>query len=94
MKKIGLVKRKKYVIYAKRFSTNDNKKYHQVRDHCHYTRKYRGTAHDICNPIYKTSNEIPKVFHNGPTYSYHFVIKKLAKEFEGQFQSLGENAEK
>ena len=30
--------------------TNDNKKYHQVRDHCHYTRKYRGTAHDICNP--------------------------------------------
>ena len=43
MKKIGLVKRKKYVIYAKRFSTNDNKNYHQVRDHCYCTRKYRGT---------------------------------------------------
>ena len=32
----------------KRFSTDDdNKKYHKVRDHCHYTRKYKGNAHDI-----------------------------------------------
>ena len=30
------------------FSTYDsNKKYHKVRDHCHYTGKYRGAAHDI-----------------------------------------------
>ena len=32
--------------------------------------------------------------HNGCTYSYHFIIKKLAKEFQGQFECLGENTEK
>ena len=32
----------------KKFSTDDdNKKYYNVRDHCHYTRKYKGNAHDI-----------------------------------------------
>ena len=37
-------------ICKKGFSTDDgNKKYHKVRDHCHYTGKYRGDAHNICN---------------------------------------------
>ena len=37
-------------ICKKRFTTDDNnKKYHKVRDHCHYTGKYRSAAHDICN---------------------------------------------
>ena len=34
------------------------------------------------------------VFHNGSTYDYHFIIKELAKEFEGEFECLGENTEK
>ena len=34
------------------------------------------------------------MFHNGSTYDYHFVIKELAKEFEGNFECLGENTEK
>ena len=38
--------------------------------------------------------EIPVVFHNGSTHDYHFIIKELAEEFEGQFECLGENAEK
>ena len=28
-------------------------------------------------------NEIPAAFHNGSNYDYHFIIKELAKEFEG-----------
>ena len=34
------------------------------------------------------------MFHNGSTYDYHFIIKDLAKEFEGNFECLGENTEK
>ena len=34
------------------------------------------------------------MFHNGSTYDYDFVTKMLAKEFEGQFECLGENTEK
>ena len=39
-------------------------------------------------------NEIPIVFHNGSTYDYHFIIRQLAKEFEGNFECIGENTEK
>ena len=66
-------------ICKKVFSTDDyNKKYHKVKDHCYYTGKYRGVAHDICNLRYKTPKEIPVVFHNSSTYDYHFIIKELA----------------
>ena len=75
----------------KKFNTDDNNtKYHKVRDHCHYTGKYRGAAYDICNLRYKIPKEIPGVFHNGSTYDYHFIIKEL----EGEFECLGGNTEK
>ena len=66
----------------------------KVRDHCHYAGKYRGAAHSICNLRYNIPKEIPVVFHNGSTYDYHLIIKRLAKEFKGNFDGLGENAEK
>ena len=69
-------------------------KYRKIKVHCHYTGKYRGAAHNICNVRYKTPKEIPIVFHNDSTYDYHFIIKELAKEFEEQFECLGENTEK
>ena len=73
---------------------NNDKKQQKVRDHCHYTGKYRGVAHNICNLRYKVPKEIPVVFHNGSTYDYHFIIKELVKEFEANFDCLGENTEK
>ena len=88
-------KQKACCICKKGFSTDDdNKKYHKVRDHCHYTGKYRGAGHDTCNITYKAPKEIPVVFHNGSSYDYHFVIKELAKEFQGKFECLGKNTEK
>ena len=80
-------------ICKKEFDKSD-KKHHKVRDHCHYTGKYRGAAHNICNLRYKIPKEIPIVFHNDSTYDYHFIIKELVKEFEGNFECLGENTEK
>ena len=48
----------------------------------------------MCNLRYKIPKEIPVVFHNGPTYDYHFIIKEFVKEFDGNFECLGENTEK
>ena len=41
------------------------KNYRKVRDHCHFTGKYRGAAHSICGLKFNVLNEIPVVFHNG-----------------------------
>ena len=79
-------------ICKKEFCDDKNKK--KVRDHCHFTRKFRGAAHSGCNLRYKVPKEIPIVFHTGSTYDYHFIIKKLAEEFKGEFECLGENTEK
>ena len=66
----------------------------KVRDHCHYTGKYRGAAHSICNSRYTTPKMIPIVFHNGSTYDYHFIIRELVREFKYYLECLGENTEK
>ena len=65
-----------------------------VRDHCHYTGKYRGAAHSICNLRYTAVKLIPIVFHNGSTYGYHFIIRELAREFKYYLECLVENTEK
>ena len=86
-------KQKICYICKKEFNNND-KKNCKVGNHCHYTGKYRGAAHNICNLRYKVPKEIPIAFHNGSTYDYHFIIKELLKEFNGNSECLGENTEK
>ena len=70
------------------------KKFHKVRDHCHYRGEYKGAAHSICNLTYSVPKEIPTVFYNRSNHDYHFMIKELAEEFEKQFTCLGENTDK
>ena len=65
-----------------------------MRDHDHYTGKFRGASHNICNLRYKIQREIPVVIHNGSTYDYHFIIIELAEEFKGNIDCLGEDTEK
>ena len=96
--KKSYAKQKVCYIRKKEFCTNKNdekefKLKDKVRDHCHYTGKFRGVAHSICNLRYKIPREISVVFHNGSTYEYHFIIKQLAEEFKGEFKCLGENTE-
>ena len=55
---------------------------HPVRDHCHITGKYRGSAHNNCNLQLRLDPEklkIPVIFHNLKGYDSHFIIKKLEK---------------
>ena len=71
-----------------RFSTNDDNAHNKSLS---LHRKIREAAHDVCNLRYKTPKEISVVFHNGSTYDYHFIIKEVPKEFNGQFECLREN---
>ena len=93
------MKSKKNATHVEKSCYNKNKKnrfklYKKVRDHCHFTGKFRGAAHSICNLNYKVPQEIPVKFHNGSKYDYHLIIKELAEEFKGEFECLGENMEK
>ena len=77
-----------------------------VRDHCHVTGKYRGSAHQSCNLKLQISAEkikIPVVFHNLKGYDSHFIINELgdiikkAKETEEEeikINVIAQNAEK
>ena len=71
-----------------------NKKYCNFRDHYQYTGEYRGAAYSICILKYSVSKRILIVFHDGSSYDYHFIIKKLAVELKNQLIFLAENTEK
>ena len=51
----------------------------KVRDHCHYTHKYRGPAHSFCNLRYRIPSYISVVFHNFWGYDAHLFIRELGK---------------
>ena len=62
----------------------------KVRDHCHYTGKYRGAAHNICNINYKKPKTIPVIFNNLSGYDAHLFIRKLG----GEISCIANNEEK
>ena len=49
----------------------------RVRDHCHYTGRYRGAAHNSCNLKYSKPKGVPVFFHNLTGYDSHLFIKNL-----------------
>ena len=51
----------------------------KVRDHCHFTGKYRGAAHNECNLSCRKPMILPVIFHNLQGYDAHLFIKKLGK---------------
>ena len=63
-------------ICLKEFNDLRNRK---VRDHCHYTGLYCGTAHNNCNLKYLIPDYIPIVFHNLSGYDADLFIKKLGR---------------
>ncbi|XP_024883502.1 uncharacterized protein LOC112462123, partial [Temnothorax curvispinosus] len=66
-------------VCGKPFQPEDKR----VRDHCHLTGRYRGPAHSRCNLNYRNVYVIPVFFHNLSGYNAHFVVEKIANDFEG-----------
>ena len=69
------------------------KKNEKVKDHCHYTGRFRGAAHNSCNLNYKKPKFIPVVFHNLSGYDSHLFIKNLGFT-DGTIDCIPNNEEK
>ena len=65
----------------------------KVRDHCHFTGKYRGAAHNQCNLKCRKRLILPVVFHNLQGYDSHLFIKQLAK-VSGELSCIPSTEEK
>ena len=69
----------------------------RIRDHCHITGKFRGSAHQECNLKLRIKPEnikIPVIFHNLRGYDSHFIMQQIgeiAKKHGGK-QDLNINA--
>ena len=57
-------------------------KYVRVRDHCHITGKFRGSAHQECNLKLRIKPEdikIPVIFHNLLGYDSYFIMQQIGE---------------
>ena len=64
-----------------------------MRDHCHVTGKYRGSAHTDCNLSYRLTNKIYVIFHNLRGYASHLITQETGK-FNKDINVIPNNMEK
>ena len=69
------------------------KKNKKVWEHCHFTGRFRGAAHHLCNLKYCKPDFIPVIFHNLSGYDSHLFIKNLGFT-EGDIDCIPNNEEK
>ena len=65
----------------------------KVRDHCHYTGKYREALHSKCDLRLKRTRTIPVFFHNLTGYDCHLFVKRLV-DSAGDVSCIPRNEEK
>ena len=69
----------------------------RVRDHCHLTGSYRGSAHqDLKLRINLEEFKIPVIFHNLRGYDSHFIMQEvgcICKEHDMEINCLPNNME-
>ena len=51
----------------------------KLRDHCHISGKYRGSAHRDCNINLRLNHTNPIEFHNLKNYDSHLIMQELGK---------------
>ena len=82
----------KCFICGKDFQDGDKK----VRDHCHFTGKYRGCAHDDCNLQFSMRYyKVPVFLHNLKNYDSHLIIERAHELSQnGKIDVIALNSEK
>ena len=81
-----------HICEEKFCSDKDDENYENrktVKDYCHYSKTFRGTAHSNYNLNDKVPKDIPIIVHNAS----HFITNQLAEEFKGELNCIGENME-
>ena len=73
------------VVKNKDGTEKKNTDFIKVRDHCHFTGRYRGPAHQKCNLRLRRQRLVPVLFHNLRGYDSHFLVKA----FRGLEESIG-----
>ena len=66
----------------------------KVRDHDHWTGKYRGAAHSGCNLALRKNNKIPVVFHNLQGYDGHIIFQNISKVESKEPKVIAKSMEK
>ena len=87
-------------ICEEKFCINNDENYkikRKVKDHCHFTGKFREAAHSKCNLNYKVPKDISIIIHTA-SYDTHFIINqsisRMVAEFKGELNCIGEKMEK
>ena len=75
-KKEYLFQQSKNCWICKKIIDNEDEK---VRDHCHITGQFRGSAHRDCNINFQLTKKIPVIFHNLKGYDSHLIFSELHK---------------
>ena len=71
-----------------------------MRDHCHITGQYRGSAHQDCNlklRINRKDFKIQVIFHNLRGYNSHFIMREIGsigKEHDLEINCIPNNMER
>ena len=46
---------------------------------CHIISKYRGSAHQICNSVYRLTQKTPFIFYNLKGYDSNYITQETGK---------------
>lgn len=95
----------KYWLHVKSLDKSAQKKYlsdnkppkcplYAVKDHCHFTGKYRGACCNDCNLKLQVRIEIPVLAHNFKGYDSHFFVQALNSQFSDKVSVIPHNSEK
>ena len=95
----GSEERAKYDLQKECFAcgeefTFNHEKGCKVRDHCHFTGKFRGALHNVCNLKAKRSWRIPIFFHNLSSFDSHLFVKELSDDGNTNVNAIPENEQR